>query len=213
MKMEAGPGLKTGGFWNTGKYKFAMLAPALTVLCLLTVVPILITFWMSLTSFYLASSGPMKFIGLKNYLTILEDAKFINSLRITAVYTVFTLSIEIVLGVAVALILNTDFSGKGMFRTLFLIPMLSTPVAISQVWKNIFEPNIGILNYFFETLGLERYAWVYDSSTVLPSLILVDVWKWTPLIAIIVLAGLTSLPSEPYESARVDGVEGSKEKC
>jgi len=113
--------------------------------------------------------------------------------------------IETVLGVAIALILNRDMRGKNVIKTLFLLPMVATPVAVGMVWLLMYEPSIGVINYFLKLLGLPQGLWLASPAQALGSLILVDVWQWTPMITLIVLAGLAALPSEPYEAALVDG--------
>ncbi|HAN94245.1 MAG TPA: sugar ABC transporter permease, partial [Firmicutes bacterium] len=105
----------------------------------------------------------------------------------------------------IALILNRDMRGKNVIKTLFLLPMVATPVAVGMVWLLMYEPSIGVINYFLRMLGLPQGLWLASPAQALGSLILVDVWQWTPMITLIVLAGLAALPSEPYEAALVDG--------
>jgi multiple sugar transport system permease protein len=113
--------------------------------------------------------------------------------------------VETVLGIAIALLFNLDFRGKNFLKTLFLLPMIATPVAIGLVWLLIYEPTIGFANQFLKLLHLPPQLWLASTKQVLMSLVIVDVWQWTPMIALVVLAGLTSLPTEPYEAAQVDG--------
>ena len=103
------------------------------------------------------------------------------------------------------MILDKSFIGKGFVKTCLLLPLVATPVAVGIVWELFYDPTIGFLNYILSVLGLPQSGWVSDASTVMPSLILVDVWQWTPMITLIVLAGLAGLSREPFESAMIDG--------
>src|SRR5690606_33989501 len=104
-----------------------------------------------------------------------------------------------------ALLFNREFPGKGIVRTIILLPMVATPVAIALIWALMFNPSLGVLNYFLESLGLPRSLWVANSSLAIPSLVLVDIWEWTPMVARILLAALQGVPQEYYEAARIDG--------
>ena len=123
----------------------------------------------------------------------------------TFYFTFGSVIVEMVLGTVLALALNRSFKGKGVVKTLLLLPLVANPVAIGLVWNLFYDPTIGILNYVLSVLKLPQSGWVSDAKTVMPSLIIVDIWQWTPMITIIVLAGLAGLSSEPYESAMVDG--------
>ncbi len=169
--------------------------------------PLCYTVYYSLTDWSLTSGMGAMYIGLKNYVDIFTaDDRFWNSVRQTIYFTVLAMIIEVVLGVLIAVLFNArDFRGKRLARSIFLMSMMATPVAIAMVWLLMFEPTAGVLNNVMGALNLPKPLWTSGSSTVIPSLVLVDVWEWTPLIALIVIAGLAGLPVEPYESARVDG--------
>lgn len=197
---------KTKGFELGEKYfKIRMVLPAIIVMCILAVIPVMIIVWLSVHSWYISSFSVPEFVGLRNFVELFQDELFINAIKLTVIYTFVSLAFEVVLGVGFASALNSDFKGKSLLRTLLLIPMLATPVAVAFIWKNVFDPTIGLLNYILELFNAGPYAWVYHSNTVMQSLILVDIWKWTPMITIIVLAGYAALPKEPYESSIVDG--------
>jgi multiple sugar transport system permease protein len=108
-------------------------------------------------------------------------------------------------GVAAAVCFHRNFPGRGIARTIFIMPMMATPVAIALVWTMMFHPQLGVLNYLLTSMGLPPSAWVYESSTVIPTLVMVETWQWTPLVMLIVLGGLASLPTDPYEAAVLDG--------
>lgn len=183
--------------------------PAVLALFLLMIFPVAYTLWMSLHEWFVSSVTPPKFIGLANYIEIItRDTRFHQSLLRTIYFTGLAVVVQTVLGVAIALIFNREFLGKGLVRTLFLFPMVATPVAIALVWMMMFNPTLGILNYFLKSLGLPPGLWIASAKAVIPSLVLVDTWQWTPFITLIALAGLSALPQEPFEAALIDGASG-----
>jgi multiple sugar transport system permease protein len=123
-------------------------------------------------------------------------------------YTVLSVVLPLILGTLAAVVFNARFPMRGLFRSLFILPMMATPVAIALVWTMMFHPQLGILNYLLSRLGLPPQLWVFHPATVIPSLALVETWQWTPLVMLIVLGGLASIPAEPYESAMLDGATG-----
>jgi len=161
---------------------------------------------MSLHSWFASSLTSPEFVGLANFQrAFLQDERFRNALWLTLYFTILATALQVVLGVALALLLNRPFRGKGFFRSIFLLPMVATPVAIALVWMMMYNPTLGVMNYLVGLIGLGPFKWVSDASLVIPALAVVDTWEWTPLITLITLAGLASLPLEPYESALIDG--------
>jgi multiple sugar transport system permease protein len=110
-----------------------------------------------------------------------------------------------VLGTAAAMIFHREFPFRGVLRGVFIMPMMATPVAIALVWTMMFHPQLGVLNYLLSLVGIPPQLWVFNPNTVIPSLVLVETWQWTPLVMLIVLGGLAAIPTEPYESAQIDG--------
>jgi multiple sugar transport system permease protein len=102
-------------------------------------------------------------------------------------------------------VFHREFPMRGLLRTIFVMPMMATPVAVSLVWKMMFHPQLGVLNYLLSLVGIGPSNWVFSPDTVIPTLVMVEVWHWTPLVMLIVLGGLAGLPKEPYESAVIDG--------
>jgi multiple sugar transport system permease protein len=180
------------------------LPGALFILAMM-VFPVLYTFWVSLTDWSLTSGREAHFIGLKNFEILIMDSRFYNALKLTIYFTVLAVGVETILGVGIALLLNREFRGKNTFKTILLLPMVATPVAIGLCWTLFYEPTVGLANYTLRQFGLPAIKWLADQSTVIPSLALVDIWEWTPMIALIVMAGLAALPAEPFEAAVVDG--------
>jgi multiple sugar transport system permease protein len=181
-------------------------APAATVVFVLMVFPVFYTLYMSLHSWFASSLTSPEFIGLQNFKrAFAQDERFRNSVWLTLYFTVLATALQIILGVALALLLNRPFRGKGFFRSIFLLPMVATPVAIALVWMMMYNPTLGVMNYLVGLIRLGPFKWVSDTYLVIPALAVVDTWEWTPLITLITLAGLASLPVEPYESALIDG--------
>lgn len=136
---------------------------------------------------------------------LLNDHRFWNSLRITFYHSFISIVLEAVLGVAIAILFSRKFAGKKLVKTVMMFPMVATPVSIGLVWLLIYEPSIGLANQLLKKFGLHTQEWLGSVTQVIPSLILIDVWEWTPMIALICIAGLATLPTDPYESADVDG--------
>ena len=180
--------------------------PAVLALLVLVVGPILANAFLSLYDYFIG--GQANFIGLGNFTRAFEDPRFWNGLKNTFYFTLLAVPIQLVLGLAIAVLFNRDFRGKGFVRTIILLPMVATPVAIALIWALMFNPSLGVLNYFLESLGLPRSLWVADAALVIPSLVLVDVWQWTPMVALILLAALQGVPQDYYEAARIDGAGG-----
>jgi multiple sugar transport system permease protein len=182
--------------------------PAIVFVILLMIFPVCYTLVVSFTDWTLTSGRPLRFAGLGSYLLVLKDPRFHAAILRTFLFTFGAVAVESVLGTVIALILNREFFGKGALKFILLLPLVVTPVAIGIVFNLFYDPTIGFLNYVLHALGLPQSGWVTEAATVLPSLMLVDIWQWTPMIALIVLAGLSGLSTEPFESAMVDGANG-----
>ena len=177
--------------------------PALAITGAVIVFPWAFTLFMSVHEWKIGSAR--EFIGLANYVKLATDPRFLESIVHTLYFTVLAVALPITFGTAAALIFNERFPLRGFFRAVFILPMMATPVAVALVWTMMFHPQLGVLNYLLVSVGLPPSQWVYATSTVIPSLVLVEVWLWTPFVMIIVLGGLASLPTEPYEAALIDG--------
>jgi multiple sugar transport system permease protein len=192
--------------WLERNIKLVFPLPAVIFVVVMMVFPIAYTLRLSFYEWSMSAIVPPKWVGLSNYATLIfHDERFIWSIVRTFSFTIAAVIVETVLGIAIALLFNLDFRGKNFLKTLFLLPMIATPVAIGLVWLLIYEPTIGFANQFLKLLHLPPQLWLASTKQVLMSLVIVDVWQWTPMIALVVLAGLTSLPTEPYEAAQVDG--------
>ena len=186
--------------------RYIFPAPAFLVVGFIIVYPVVYTGWMSLQEWFASSLTLPKYIGAANYQKILTgDPRFAEAFFRTLYFTLIAVTVETVLGVTMAVLFNREFWGKGLVRTLSILPMMATPTAISLVFVMMYHPTLGVLNYLVTRLGLPLFTWTYSSKTALYAIALVDVWEWTPLIMLIAMAGLASLPKEPYESAKIDG--------
>jgi len=177
--------------------------PALIVVIAVIVFPWVFTIWMSLHEWKVGA--PTTFVGLSNYLRMPNDQRFVESVGHTLYYTILSVVLPRILGTFAAVVFHAKFPMRGFLRGLFIMPMMATPVAIALVWTMMFHPQLGVLNYLLSLVGIPPQLWVFHPATVIPSLVLVETWQWTPLVMLIVLGGLAAIPSEPYESAMIDG--------
>jgi multiple sugar transport system permease protein len=189
--------------WIDRNARYLFPLPAVLAIVVLIVAPVLVNFGLSLYDYFVG--GMPHFVGLDNYERALTNPRFWNGVRNTFYFTLTAVPLQLLLGLGIAVLFNRDFPGKGLARTIILLPMVATPVAIALIWALMFNPSLGVLNHFLESLGLERSLWVAQSNLAIPSLVLVDTWQWSPMIALILLAAMQSVPSEHYEAARIDG--------
>ena len=171
--------------------------------------PFILGVYYTFTNYNLTTSGNIEWIGLTNYIEIFSQTEFWKALEITSIFALSVVIIELSLGLSIAMLLNHQFPGVQILRALLIIPMMIPPIVSALMWKVILIPtNQGVLNYFLSSLGIGPVAWLGDSGTALISMIIIDVWIYSPFAILIFIAGLQSLPKEPYEAARVDGASG-----
>lgn len=192
--------------WLDKNLKWVFTIPTILFVLAMIAFPIIYTFRLSFFESTMSAQGDT-FVGFKNYIDMFTDPdqRFLQAFGRTMLFSICAIIVEVILGVGIAILLNRKFVGKGIARTVFLLPMVATPVAIGMVWQLIYEPNIGIANFLLTKIGLPPLSWLGSADTALWSLMLVDVWQWTPMVMLIVFAGITSLPTDPFESAVVDG--------
>jgi multiple sugar transport system permease protein len=188
--------------WEPPSY-WPFIAPALVVVLAIIIFPWIYTIWMSLHEWKVGS--PPTFVGLANYIRLPSDSRFIESIGHTLVYAALSVVLPLIFGTFAAVVFHARFPMRGLLRGLFIMPMMATPVAIALVWTMMFHPQLGILNYLLSLVGIPPQLWVFHPATVIPSLVLVETWQWSPLVMLIVLGGLAAIPTEPYESAQIDG--------
>ncbi len=188
--------------WRPPSY-WRFVVPALIVVVAVIIFPWLFTIWMSMHEWKVGA--PTTFVGFSNYLRMPNDQRFVEAVGHTLYYTILSVILPLILGTFAAVVFHAKFPMRGFLRGLFIMPMMATPVAIALVWTMMFHPQLGVLNYLLSLAGIPPQLWVFEPETVIPSLVLIEVWQWTPLVMLIVLGGLASLPTEPYESALIDG--------
>jgi multiple sugar transport system permease protein len=192
--------------WANRHRKWVLAGPSMIFVGLLLVIPLAWTFFLSFTDARRSVRRPFDFNGVDNYTEIFTDTeRFWPAVGRTISFTGGALFFQLIFGMIIALLLWKPFRGQGVVRTIVLLPLVATPVAVGMMWRLLFEPNIGFVNEFIGWFGIPPQPWLTDPSTSLATLTFVDVWQWTPMVALILLAGLTSLPEEPLEAARVDG--------
>lgn len=208
VSMETTAAVKAAAQQRSKPGRFApnywpFVIPALVVVAAVIVFPWVFTLWMSVNSWTLGQA--QVFAGLDNYLRLAVDLRFWESLWHTVLYTTLSVVAPLFLGTLAALIFDAQFPFRGLLRGVFVMPMMATPVAIALVWTMMFHPQLGVLNYMLSFIGIGPQEWIYNQKSVIPSLVLVETWQWTPLVMLIVLGGLAAVPREPYESAEIDG--------
>jgi sorbitol/mannitol transport system permease protein len=180
------------------------LLPALLFTIVITQVPFLFSIWYSLTDWKIVPPTPREFTGLENYTSGYSNPFFLDAVGTTLAMTVTTVLLSVVVGTVLALLLDRDFPGRGVVRTLLITPFLIMPVVAGLVWKNqMFSSVFGVFSWLLETLGFQAIPFV--ERWPLWSIIVVLVWQWSPFMMLIVLAGLQSQPTDILEAARVDG--------
>ena len=188
---------------NYARRYWMFAVPAAIVVAAVIVFPWIFTLFMSVHDWKVTGATP--FVGLANYAKMLVDDRFQWAILRTLYFTAASVIAPVILGVWAAVCFSAKFRLRGVARTVFVLPMMATPVAISLVWTMMFHPQLGVLNYILPSLGLPPSQWTYSGDTVIPTLVMVETWQWTPLVMLIVLGGIASLPTDPYEAARLDG--------
>jgi multiple sugar transport system permease protein len=178
--------------------------PAIIAIVLLIGFPLLYTAWLSLHRWFGSRMVPWEWVGPRNYADALfRDESFQHAVLITTIFAAATVAATLAIGTCLALLLHREFRGRSLALAVLLIPIVSTPVAVSMTWKYLLQYE-GAVNWITSSLGLGTHAWL-GQQLILPALVFVDVTRWTPLVTLILLAGLSALPSEPFEAAKIDG--------
>ncbi|MFL4472127.1 carbohydrate ABC transporter permease [Tateyamaria armeniaca] len=183
---------------------YMFMAPAIVIMALALMYPLGYMIWGSFRDWNPSQTiGEAEFVGLKNYITLLGDPNFHESLTVTLKFAFFVVTIEMFIGVGLALLLDRDIRGISVLRTMFILPMMIAPVVVGLMWRYMYHPTVGTFNRTLDSLGLPRVDWLGDHA--LMSIIIADIWQWTPFIFILALAALQSLPRSALEAARIDG--------
>jgi multiple sugar transport system permease protein len=188
------------------RYLLAALLPALALMVLLVAFP---TFYILLLSFqdYVLTdpTSGEALVGADNYQRLLSDSRFLGAARRSVVFTGISVSVSVVIGFFVGNLVIKQLRGANLARSLLIIPMVTTPLVAGAAFRFMLDYDLGVVNWFLDSLGLGRFAWLSSSSLALPTAALVDAWQWMPFVALVMAAGIESLPKDPIEAAWVDG--------
>ncbi|TNC18605.1 sugar ABC transporter permease [Georgenia sp. 311] len=182
----------------------AFISPAMLLLLGMSVFPLLWALYLSFTDYSATSSEPGSFVGFENYADVLTSSEVHARALTTALFVAGAVVLQTVLGFSIAYLISRRTRGRGLLTTLFLVPMMLSPVVVGLFWRFMLDAQFGVVNSLLVSLGLEPVEWLTQQRTALFSLILVDTWQWTPFIMLIALAGLTAVPKYLYEAASID---------
>lgn len=191
--------------WLDERIRFILLIPAFLIMTLVFFYPVVYTFYLSFHDWTFFTLADPPFVGLRHIAHVLQDTSFYMSMGRTVIYVGVGVFLQFLLGFTLALAVNRIKFGHGIATTLLVLPMMVTPVVVGLIWKFILDYNFGIFNYALTLLGFSKIAVLNSNALALPSLIMVDTWQWTSFMFITLLAGLKSLPGEPFEAAKMDG--------
>lgn len=185
----------------------AMLTPSLAVIALVAAYPICYAIWLSLNEYSVITPGLSRFVGLDNYIDALGSAQFWEAMETTVLFTVISVGLELAIGLGMALVMHRAFRGRALLRAVVLVPWAILTVVTAITWRTIFEPELGFVNTTLSALGLPGgdVVWLGEEGYALAAMILADVWKTAPFMALLILAGLQGIPDELHDAAKVDG--------
>ncbi len=187
---------------------YAFMAPAVAVLVIALLYPILYMIYASFLDWNPSQRiGQADWIGLRNYTDLLQDESFHESFWVTLKFAFWVVTLEMLVGVGLALLLDRKIRGMSVLRTIFILPMMIAPIVVGLMWRYMYHPSVGILNRTLKKIGMDPVPWLSDSWWSLTSVIIADVWQWTPFIFILALAALQSLPQSALEASRIDGAD------
>ncbi|MBS3765480.1 sugar ABC transporter permease [Candidatus Bipolaricaulota bacterium] len=186
---------------------YGFLAPAILVFGLALFYPVFYSIRLSFFKWRLVDvySKAPEFVGIQNYLDIVQSTAFQTSLKVTGIFITVTLAAELIVGMGLALLAERKIKGLHIFRTIFLLPIMVAPVVVGVLWRFMFNPNYGLVNYFIGLMGFEHITWLSQPFTALTAVILTDIWQWTPFVFLMLLAGLQNVPEDVLEASIVDG--------
>ncbi|MEL7272849.1 MAG: sugar ABC transporter permease [Pseudomonadota bacterium] len=185
---------------------YMFLAPAVLVLVVALLYPIGYMIYASFLDWrpsqYISEA---EWVGFRNYINMWNDEAFLESFGVTLKFAAIVVTLELLLGVGLALLLDRNIRGMSALRTIFILPMMIAPIVVGLMWRYMYHPTVGVFNRTLEGLGLETVPWLSDSTWSFVAVVVADVWQWTPFIFILALAALQSLPSSALEAAEIDG--------
>lgn len=183
-----------------------LLAPALIYLIVLSIYPTIFSAWLAFQNYMIYRRDNVSFAGFDNFTDLFGSDAFGQSFRVTLVFAAIAVSIECMLGLAIAVLLDRKMRGGNVLRTLLIVPVMISPVGMGLTFRYIFAPTYGLLTYLMESVGLPTADWTVSTVWALPAVIFIDVWQWTPFVALILLSGMQSVSVEVTEAAELDGL-------
>ncbi len=185
---------------------YVFMAPAAIILTVALLYPICYMIYASFLDWSPSQRiGEADFVGLRNYANLLQDAAFRESFWVTIKFAAVVVTLEMIIGVGLALLLDRNIKGMSTLRTIFILPMMIAPIVVGLMWRYMYHPTVGIFNRTLKSWGFEGIPWLSDSNWSFVAVVMADVWQWTPFIFILSLAAMQSLPRSALEAAEIDG--------
>ena len=185
---------------------YFFILPAVAIMVAGLVYPVLQAFYLSLYDWKIGTKfEDAPFVGIRHFIRMVSDENVHESVWVTLRFGFWTITIEMFLGVALALLLEKPIRGASLFRTIFILPLMISPVVVGLIWRYLFDARIGWINYYLGKVGIEPQVWLGNADLAFFAIVFTDIWQWTPFIFIIVIAGLQALPSEILEAGKIDG--------
>ncbi|WP_136444070.1 carbohydrate ABC transporter permease [Pacificoceanicola onchidii] len=185
---------------------YFFILPAVAIMLAGLVYPVIQAFYLSFYDWKIGTDfQDAPYVGLRHFTRMLTDENVWESIWVTLRFGFWTISIEMFLGVSLALLLEKPIRGASVFRTIFILPLMVSPVVVGLIWRYLFDARIGWINYYLGLIGIEPQVWLGDADLAFFAIVFTDIWQWTPFIFIIVIAGLQALPSEVLEASKIDG--------
>jgi len=190
---------------DNNRILFWLMIPSFLILFIITIFPLIGSFLSSLFKWNLANPDQRDFIGLQNFIRLFTEGDFWYSVFLTLYQVIGTVVGQLILGMLIALLLARKFKGVKILRSLYLIPMMTTPIVAGLIWKMLFNPERGMINYILSFIGINDINWLGNSNLAMPAIIITDLWLSTPFVTVILLAGIMSIPKDYTEAAKIDG--------
>jgi multiple sugar transport system permease protein len=185
---------------------YLLLLPSVLYLLAMSVYPMMYSLWLAFRNYLIYRPDLSSFAGMGNFLDLSRNEVFWQSLQVTLKFSAIAVTLEFFLGLAVAVLLDRQMRGMGVLRTLLVIPVLVSPVAMGLTFRYMYAPSYGLINYLLGLVGLPRLDWIVSTTWALPAVVVVDVWQWTPFVVLILLSGMQSVPVDIIEASELDGL-------
>jgi len=193
---------------NRIQYKHLLIIPAVVAMLIVLIFPLFYSLGTSMTKYMLNRPDLRYFYWLNNYKEVLLDSRIHGTLWVTTKLTVAALILELVIGYIIASSLTRIPKFRNLFVSVLMVPMMISPIAVGLIWRLLLHPDLGIVNYMLDLIGIGGRNWLAIQSTALATVVFIEVWQWTPFVIILIFAGLLSMPVEPFEAATIDGANG-----